>query len=143
MSSLSPSSLPIVGAHFRPPAKALLAALRSSFPLELRPEPHNPYDANAVGVWMDALNLNNDEASELDGTLQDMGSDLDDILEQRFWHLGYIPRAEAEGLHERIALAIEQHNVNAAPTNDDFPWQGLPGTLSFTPEGHYAISFHI
>ena len=44
---------PLVGSHFRPPAKALLASLPAGFHLELRPEPLNPYDPNAIEVWLD------------------------------------------------------------------------------------------
>ena len=40
----------IVGAHFRPQAKPLLAALFGDCPLELRLEPTNAYDPNAIAV---------------------------------------------------------------------------------------------
>ena len=41
---------PIVGAHFRPPAKQLLEVLPIGTPMLLRAEPDNPYDENAIQV---------------------------------------------------------------------------------------------
>ena len=78
--------VPLVGSHFRPPAKALIAALPSNHPLELRPEPTNPYDANAVAVWLDASTIPDEILQdELAYTLPPMGQDVESLLEQRWW----------------------------------------------------------
>lgn len=42
---------PLVGMHFRPPAKLVLKALPGGVALRLQAEPDNPYDAGAVQVW--------------------------------------------------------------------------------------------
>lgn len=44
---------PLVGVHFHPPAKALLAYLAAGTPLALRAEPENPYDADAIRVELE------------------------------------------------------------------------------------------
>lgn len=47
----------LVGAHFRPPAKAVLQALPSECPLRVVPEPENPYDAQAMAVFLQIADL--------------------------------------------------------------------------------------
>ena len=134
---------PLVGAHFRPPAKAIIQSLPASYPLELRPEPSNPYDSNAVAVWFDASGLSPDAKSELESTLPGNGSNLEDLLAQRFWQLGYIAKEHAAIWQERIGFMIEAHNVNAAVSGDDFAWSGFPCKLSFTGKGQPAVIFSI
>lgn len=90
----------LVGAHFRPPAKALLAFLPTGCPLALRPEPTNEYDENAVQVVLRTAILIpilnhaavRDEA-EVVSVLASAGYDLQSIREEEEWHLGYLPRA--------------------------------------------------
>ena len=67
---------PLVGSHFRPPAKALLASLPAGFHLELRPEPSNPYDQNAIAVWLDATHLPQQAKDELQLTLEGTGFEI-------------------------------------------------------------------
>ena len=111
----TPYSLPLVGAHFRPPAKALIQSMPMSHPLELRPEPTNPYDSNAIAIWLDAHTLPDDSLEELRHTLPGMGSDIDDLMAQRHWHIGYIPKTDAATLQAPIA----EHGVcNAALSFD-------------------------
>jgi hypothetical protein len=88
----------IVGAHFRPPAKALLACLPAGHPLYLRPEPTNEYDENAVQVLLRSESLQPLVAEpffrdELQMQLSGQGSDVESVLAQPEWHLGYLPRA--------------------------------------------------
>ena len=45
-------SIPLVGAHFRPPAKALIQSLPVGQVLRLSREPDNQYDTNAIQVWL-------------------------------------------------------------------------------------------
>ena len=135
--------LPIMGSHFRPPAKVVLQALPAQHPLQLRPEPTNPYDQNAVAVWIDANTVPDDALEELRHTLPANGSNIEDFLEQRYWHLGYMPKAQAADHQEPIALLIEGHNVDATVSGIGFLWDGFPATLTFTSEGKPAISFQL
>jgi hypothetical protein len=43
---------PLVGSRFYPPAVAILASLGMDEPLILRREPENPYDPNAIEVFL-------------------------------------------------------------------------------------------
>lgn len=115
----------IVGQHFRPPAKALLACLPAGHPLFLRPEPTNEWDANAVQVLLHSSSLRPlllQEPffrDELEQQLSGQGHDVEGVLAQEEWHLGYLPRA-AKGNKE-----LEEWNrgvqeaIHAVATEND------------------------
>lgn len=86
---------PIVGAHFRPPAKGILEGLPSGAALTLRPEPDNLFDPNAVMVIVRSGDVPATAHERLAGILPLWGSSLDDFLAQPEWHLGYVPRTRA------------------------------------------------
>lgn len=123
---------PIVGAHFRPPAKGLLQSLPLHHTLSLRPEPTNEYDPQAIAVWLLTSTLTPELGPDLATYCTGFGYALADILAQPEWHLGYIPaQANAKdgpsGTHARLALS----NLG------DAPWTC---TLAFAPDGRPAIS---
>lgn len=135
-------SAPLVGAYFRPPAKALLQSLPALHPLELRPEPSNPYDPNAVAVWLDASTIPDEIVQdELQYTLPGMGQDVDSLLTQRWWQLGYIAKDRAAEVHEPIARFL-QHANEAAECPDDI-LSGLSATLGFDGAGKPLVKFSI
>ena len=89
---------PIVGAHFRPPAKFLLSSLAAGARLGLEPEPENPYDAGAVKVLIDLeeyLEHFPELRPELEKSLGDTGFLLEDLL-GKIIHLGYLPKTGAK-----------------------------------------------
>jgi len=135
--------VPLVGAHFRPPAKTIIQSLPAAYQLELRPEPSNPYDANAVAVWFDALNLSQDAIDELSSTLPGSGGNIEDLIEQRFWQLGYLAKEHAALHQERLARIIEGHNEDASVSGEGFLWSGFPCKLSFTGSGQPAVIFNL
>ena len=143
LSNPSNRSAPLVGMHFRPPAKAILQSLPAAYPLELRPEPSNPYDPNAVAVWFDASRLPDDAKEELEHTLPGQGSNLEDLLEQRFWHIGYIAKGDAAQHQQDIAHIIEGHNEDAAVSGEGFLWTGYPCKLGFDGTGKPLVLFNI
>lgn len=136
-------SAPLVGMHFRPPAKAILQSLPASYPLELRPEPSNPYDPNAVAVWFDASHLPDEAMEELRHTLPGNGGDLDDLVAQRFWHIGYIAKEHAAVHQKDIAHIIEGHNEDASVSGEGFIWTGFPAKLGFDGTGKSLVLFSI
>lgn len=136
-------SAPLVGMHFRPPAKAILQALPAAHPLELRPEPSNPYDPNAVAVWFDASTLSQDAIEELSRTLPPMGCDIESLQAQRFWHIGYIAREHAEIHHSTISARIEGHNIESDASSQDPIWTGYPCTLAFDGAGKSRVAFRL
>lgn len=125
----------LVGAHFRPPAKALLAVLPAGHPLWLRPEPTNEYDGNAVRVVLRTDSLPTDEflQDELETQLAGQGYDLQTIHEADEWHLGYLPRAakgnvELEQWNMQVQLAIHEvaHGEAVVPCTLSFDSSGKP-----------------
>ena len=135
--------VPLVGSHFRPPAKALLASLPAGHPLELRPEPSNPYDPNAVAVWLDAHTLPQEAKEELVHTLEGSGFDLDDIHEQRDFHVGYMAREHAAEHHINIGFLIESMKIDSMISGQGPFVDGLPAKLSFSGAGNYLVAFNI
>lgn len=137
------TTAPLVGAHFRPPAKAIIQSLPSAYPLELRPEPANPYDPHAIAVWFDASHLSPEAKEELESTLPGNGSNLEDLLMQRFWQLGYIARDVAAQHQDPIARIIMGHNEDADVSGLGMIWTGYPCKLTFTGDGKPAVTFSI
>lgn len=123
-------SAPLVGAHFRPPARAILSAIPAGHPLLLRPEPSNPYDPNAIAVWFDAETIRHspDIISELEVTAPPMGADMEGIFEQRFWQVGYVAKEIAAKHQSAITDAL------------DVP-EGYPANLSFSGSGKYQVTW--
>ena len=139
----SPTTAPLVGMYFRPPAKAILQSLPTNYPLELRPEPDNPYDPNAVAVWFDAFHLSNEAKEELESTLPGMGCDLDSLMSQRWWHIGYMAKDHAAKHQQPIASIIFGHNEDADVSGLGFIWTGYPAKLTFDGAGKPLVSFNI
>ena len=84
-------SLPIVGAHFRPPAKALLSILPTGTALLARPEPENEHDPNAIMVVLLTSSIPHSHAPAIATAVAGYGFSSDDIFEAAEWHVGYIP----------------------------------------------------
>ena len=101
----------IVGAHFRPPAKAILASLPTGAVLSLVPEPENPFDSNAIAVFVEPKEIPPSEHETLNETAQGMGFSIEDILTAPAWHLGYIPKALAATIVEDLNESPEQQEL--------------------------------
>ena len=130
----------LVGMHFNPPAKIVLQALPSGAKVELRPEPTNPYDENAVEVWVfpdefeeAVLKFN---ATELMGS----GFDVDEIMRGDALRLGHIAASGKKPiLKAALTVAGLQGNVEfltAVNEKFDGEWPQF-GTLAFV--GEYPI----
>lgn len=105
---------PVVGMHFRPPAKAILAFLPSGAQLSLQLEPDNPYDANAIRVLVEAKEVPEDLRDALNAQLCGFGHDLESFDAGSPWHLGYIAREHAAELAGPLADAIDNAEVTDA-----------------------------
>lgn len=110
----------IVGAHFRPPAKAILQILPSGCPLLVIPEPTNEYDPNALQVVVETKSLPDGIDSDLTSLAAGFGFDAAMIRERDQWHLGYVPRKDAEN----IRLGGE-----------------TPATLTFSSDGKPSVTW--
>ncbi len=90
----------IVGAHYRPPAKAILSGISPGTKLFLRAEPSNDFDINAIQVLINPNEINSDDVDNLNSELSGYGQNLDEISSQPEIHLGYIPKEIARVLRE-------------------------------------------
>jgi len=114
-------SLPIVGARFRPPSEAILRLLPLGFPLTLRREPSNKFDVNAIMVLIaDEAAFNALPSEALANALEPFGKEPSDIVLP--WHLGYIPREDAEGL----AKIVDERLLSAWNARLGFAANGQP-----------------
>ena len=139
-------SFKIVGAHFRPPAKALLACLPAGAPIWLLPEPTNPYDAHAVKLLVNAAAYPPGVWDELVTQAAGYGFDADQLCagevgangdatthgtmpEIGWWHIGYIPAQKPGKDGEPLAKADIVWNM------DQLPAGGCSGRLTFDATG--------
>jgi hypothetical protein len=100
----------IVGAHFRPPAKGLLACLPAGSKLIVRREASNAYDANAIQVIWPTTGLDAASGTALSHegvqkAVEGFGSSAEEVFAAPEWHLGYVPRTEAATLAPRMDAA--------------------------------------
>ena len=133
--------VPLVGMHFRPPAKAILSILPSRTPLRVVPEPDNPHDANALRVEVAREDIPADPGAReaLASAALPFGFDLPAIDAEDSWHLGYIKATEAAWLAPLVA-------TNMAAQYDDqcggeSSW--CPGSLAFDSTGKPAVRLEL
>ena len=95
-------TLPIVGSHYRPPAKALLSVLPAGTILLARPEPENQYDPNAIMVVLHTSDIPHTHRDAIAAAVAGYGFTVDEIFCAAEWHLGYIPAKIAMHLVKRM-----------------------------------------
>lgn len=133
-------TVPLVGAHFRPPAKAILQVLPTDSPLRLIPEPDNPHDANALAVHVATVDIPESAHEELNALAAPYGFDLAAIAAQESWHLGYVKATEAAWLTHMVVEAMQEHNeAEGGPFFPEF-W---PAALTFDATGKPALTTEI
>lgn len=88
----------LVGEHFRPPAKLILAHLSSGCQLILEPEDGNPYDEEAVKVLIECKHIPESQYQALDEELPAMGFTLEQVMSGGTCWLGYIPKSGGKPL---------------------------------------------
>lgn len=112
----------LVGQHFKPPAKALLAALPQGAKVTIIPEPDNPYDSEALLVVVETSEI--DESSLDEAMLAGMGQSLSDVMEQESWTLGHVAASGGKPLLKAKAAGADDligtKEVHAA-ANDEWP----------------------
>ena len=122
----------LVGQHHRPPARQVLDVLPLGIKLEVRPEPTNEFDPNALMVVVDMGDLPVDRIPLLDTILPEPW-DASELCASGDLHLGYIARSggkPAKGLPgnaEVLDLAAEHG------------WQALNTTLGSALEGFPVV----
>lgn len=136
---------PLVGMHFRPPAKAILAVLPANCPLQVIPEPDNPFDSNALQVMVRSVDIPKGQHEELDNAGRMFGYPLEDILAKEQWHLGYVKATEAIHLQPRIvdwqAMQGQYELLPCELLPCELP--PCPATLSFDSAGKPLVSLDL
>ncbi len=122
--------VPVVGMHFRPPAKAILQVLPMDHPLHVELEPENEYDRNAIKVMINSADIPKEAHSDLGTLAAGYGFDLDQILSQDSWHLGYVKATSAAELASFLGGPQPSHKF-------------VSGKLSFDPKGLPVMDMEI
>lgn len=102
----------IRGMGFHPPAKALIKRLPTGTQLELVREPENPYDPNAIQVWVAPAVLPEDQRAEFEMELAGWGKTLEEFLEAPQWMLGFVAKETAAN----IAGLMDREGASASAT---------------------------
>lgn len=133
-----PLMVPLVGAHFRPPAKQLLEHLPAGCELELRAEPENPYDPKAIQVLvLPGASVPEDQHEALRAKLVGTGYELEELLESpEAIQLGYI--ADSDGKMCRKEALAGNREIGAMGTEAGGLAE-LHATLSFDTQGRPAV----
>ena len=132
---------PLVGMHFRPPAKQVLASLPSGCALSLVPEPENPYDAKAIRVEvLPAETIPLSQMEVLAQALEGTGHELHEIMSPGAepLHLGYV--GDSDGKVCRQANSPGNREVAELFSNLGAPW---PATLAFAPDGNPLVRVEV
>lgn len=130
----------LVGMHFNPPAKWVIEHLRSGTKLKLMPEPDNPYDANAVKVFVaDGEEVPEGQQAELESKLAGTSFGLEDVstmISAGSLLLGHLaaengkPLAQAQG-----SGAIGNLSIARAIDESGLSMEEAEASLGFAPDG--------
>lgn len=118
----------LVGAYFRPPAKLVLAALPNGTPLALRAEPCNPYDEQAIAVYVRVDEVPEDEHEQLVEQLPSCGWTLEQLLAEGELQLGYLASEGNKQLSKYQLTYCNKHFVGHTS-----------GLLRFAPDGQPLV----
>ncbi len=122
----------IVGAHFRPPAKQVLAHLVSETELTLAEDNENAYDAAAVRVMFDPALIPDTEYAALESELLEAGVTLEQLMSGGPIHMGFVPAQDGKPLAKaRQANPTILGNLQVRELMAD-PYRAY---LDFAPDG--------
>lgn len=126
----------LVGMHFRPPAKAVLASLPQGAELKLMREPFNEHDIAAVAVWVRIAQVPKEQYSLLELAAQGHGFSLDEVLARSEHQLGYIASV-------KLPKGMEPNGLSMAPAIafklDASPAPGYTARLVFDTAGRPIV----
>lgn len=133
-SELNPILAPIVGMHFRPPAKWMLARLPAGATLILRPEPENPYDSKAIKVFCFPGEIPSSQHSELENEISGTGTTLEELLELDELWIGYVGDSDGKICKKNDWSGNREVGERQVPG-----WFQAECELSFMPDGAPAV----
>lgn len=120
--------VPLVGTFFRPFGKRLLENLPSGTELTLVPEPSNPYDANAIAVFVDPK-----AAPDWEDLMEESSASglTEEDWEEPF-HIGYVAKTRTAEVRELPPSPVDEA--------ENLGWKG---TLGFAPDGKPTITLTV
>lgn len=133
-------SCPLVGGHFRPPAKQVLSVLHSGCPLALVPEPENPYDPKAIKVMLDPADILVSQHEALAAALDGV-CDLDSVMLDGRLHVGYVADSTGKVCQKRGEPGNGQlAEVVNGWNGDGMEWEDVAASLTFAPDGQAMVT---
>lgn len=128
---------PLVGAHFRPPAKQVLNCLSAGAELHLFPEPENPYDEFAVKVLCRPSEVVPEEQmANLAQTMEGTGIELEELMaEPDGMHLGYLAAEKNKKLGN--------YSPNTAVLEYILGEKVIGAKLAFAPDGSPLVRVEV
>lgn len=139
----------LVGAHFRPPAKQLLAQVPAGLPLRFHPEWGNPYDSCAIKVKLRVVDVPTSFDTSIEEALQGTGWSWADLregivdeedFESDYIFLGYVAKTGGKPLQKDGRDLPGNLDFKLALGEPELAWAGLPlGKLSFGPNGEPQV----
>lgn len=88
----------LVGMHFYPPSKLLLANLPAGTSLRLEPEPTNPYDEHAIKVLVEPSAVPEDLREATAGDLAGHGYTWEELLAEGERQIGHVAKTGGKPL---------------------------------------------
>lgn len=133
----------VVGTHFRPPAKQVIAVLPSGAKLRLEQDNDNAYDPSAVRVLVELDQIPESQFPALEAELPNFGLTFDQLMSTGPVFLGYIPAQDGKPL-AKARMGEPELLGNQQVRELAFDSQGLPdpdvtASLSFAPDGSVRI----
>lgn len=129
----------LVGMHFKPPAKQVLAHLPAGAALRLEGEPENPYDPEALKVLVAFEAVPEAQLAGLEESLEGTGFTTQDLADLGEIWLGYVAASGGKPL-AKAGLEVGNAEFNSA-------LQGSPdeakATLVFGPDGSPRVSLEV
>lgn len=124
----------IVGAHFRPPAKQVLAVLPQGAKLELEEQNDNLYDAAAVRVLVGLGEIPQEQMAGLAAELPNAGMTLEQLMSTGPVFLGFLPAQDGKPLAK--ARVTEPGLLGNREVRELMP---VAASLGFAPDGTVRI----
>lgn len=131
----------IVGSHFRPPAKLILANLPAGAHLMLEPDPENPYDSFALKVLVSPAEIPKSQYKEMGDSLLEFGTSLEDVLLGPPVFLGFVAASGGKPL-ANAGLTVGNREFLADLISGG-EMQSYLATLGFTPGGLPMINCEV
>lgn len=103
----------LVGSHFNPPAKTLLAHLPARCPLTLEPDPENPYDPEAIKVMLSPEAVPESQYEALAAALPLQGCTIEQLMSGGLVQLGHVARSGGKPLLQAEAKLGQRFAGNA------------------------------